>query len=92
MENQSSYRAYRITCQILRFGFSVPKPSTPFMVMDQFVVKNPGRLSTGDGREADHNKFQRGTTFWDAASKVIHVKNEVSLNATETVNAKLRFE
>ena len=60
--------------------------------MDQYVVKTPGRLPTGYGREADHNKFHGGTIFRDAATKVIHVENQVSLNAAETINAKLRFE
>ena len=60
--------------------------------MDQYVVKTPGRLLQGYGREADHNKFHGGTIFRDAASKIIHVENQVSLNAGETVNSKLRFE
>ena len=60
--------------------------------MDQYVVKTPDRLTFGYGREADHNKFHGGTIFRDAASKIIHVKNQVSLNAGETINSKLRFE
>jgi hypothetical protein len=36
--------------------------------------------------------FHGGTIFRDAASKYIHVQNQVSLGAGETVNAKLRFE
>ena len=56
--------------------------------MDQYVVSTPGRLPTGYGREADHNKFHGGTIFRDAASKVIHVENQISLNAGETIQAK----
>ena len=36
--------------------------------------------------------FHGGTIFRDAASKVIHVENQVSLGAGETVMSKLRFE
>ena len=34
-----------------------------FVSMDQHVVKDPGRLPTGCGREAEHNMFHGGTTF-----------------------------
>jgi len=60
--------------------------------MDQYVVKTPGQLTQGYGREADHNKFHQVTIFRDAASKIINVENQVSLNAGETIYAKLRFE
>ena len=60
--------------------------------MDQYVVKNPGCLPTGHGCEADHDKFHGSTVFRDAATKIIHVENQVSLNAAETINAKLHFE
>ena len=63
-----------------------------FVSLDQYVVKTPGRLPGGFGREADHNCFHGGTIFRDAASKYIHVQNQVSLGAGETVNAKLGFE
>ena len=60
--------------------------------MDQYVIKMLGRLAEGYGCKADHNKFYGGTMFRDAASKIIHIKNQVSLNAGKTVNAKLQFE
>ena len=60
--------------------------------MDQYVVKTPGRLPEGYGRERDCNKFHGGTIFRDAASKIIHVENQVSLGAGETVTAKICFE
>ena len=63
-----------------------------FVSMDQYVVKTPGRLPSGYGREADHNMFHGGTIFRDAASKYIFVKNQVSLGAGETVTAKREFE
>ena len=37
--------------------------------MDQYVVKNPGHLPTGYGRESDTNMFHGSTLFRDAASK-----------------------
>jgi hypothetical protein len=63
-----------------------------FVSMDQYVIKAPGRLPTGFGRESHINMFHGGTIFRDAASKYIYVQNQVSLGAGETVNAKLRFE
>ena len=63
-----------------------------FVSLDQYVVKTPGRLPDGFGRERDCNKFHGGTIFCDAGSKIIHVQNQVTLGAGETVTAKLRFE
>ena len=63
-----------------------------FVSIGQYVVKTPGRLPQGYGREKDCNKFHGGTIFRDAASKVIRVENQVILGAGETVTAKLRFE
>ena len=63
-----------------------------FVSMDQYVVKAPGRLPSGFGKEAVHNMFHGGTIFRDAASKLIHVANQVSLGAGKTVNSKLKFE
>lgn len=63
-----------------------------FVSMDQYVVRTPGRLSEGYGRETDANMYHGGTIFRDAASKYIHVENQVSLGAGETVQSKLKFE
>ena len=60
--------------------------------MDQYVVRNPGRLPTGYGRDSDTNMFHGGTLFRDAASKYIYVRNQISLGAGETVTAKREFE
>ena len=59
---------------------------------DQFIVKTPGRLPTGFGREQSHNRYHGGTIFNDAHSGIIWVENQVSLGAGETIEAKLRFE
>ena len=34
-----------------------------FVFMDQYIVKEPGCLPTGFGREAEHNMFHGGTIF-----------------------------
>ena len=60
--------------------------------VDQYIVKTPGRLPTGFGREHESNMFHGGTIFREAASKYIHIKNQVSLGAGETVLAKQEFE
>ena len=46
-----------------------------FVSMDQFVSRTPGRLPTGYGREAVHNRCHGGTIFNDAASGIIFVEN-----------------
>ncbi len=60
--------------------------------MDQYVVKTPGWLPSGCGRELNVNMFHGGTIFHDAASKLIHIENHVSLGAGETLTAKLQIE
>jgi hypothetical protein len=35
---------------------------------DQYVVRTPGRLIEGYGKEAEHNMYHGGTIFRDAAS------------------------
>ena len=59
---------------------------------DQFVVKTPGRLIKGYGREAIHNCFHGGTIFQDSASNLVRVQPQVSLSAGETVVGKSSFE
>ncbi len=63
-----------------------------FVSADQYVVNTPGRLLSGYGREAQHNKFHGGTLFHDAATGLIWAKNQVSLGAGETLMAKERFK
>ena len=48
-------------------------------------------MSTGFGREAEHNMFHGGTVFRDTCSKYIFIKNQVSLGAGETISAKNEF-
>jgi len=60
--------------------------------MDQYISKTPGRLPTGFGREGPYNRHHGGTIFNDAALGLIHVENQVSMGAGETIASKLRFE
>ena len=59
---------------------------------DQYVVKTPGRLVKGYGREALHNCFHGGTIYQDASANLVRVQNQVSLGAGETVLGKSAFE
>ena len=63
-----------------------------FVSMDQFVVKTPGRLPTGYGREGKLNRYHGGTIFNDASTGIIWVENQISLGAFETISSKSRFE
>ena len=60
--------------------------------MNQYVAKTSGCLPTGYGRELESNSFHGGTIFCDAGSKYLFVKNQVSLGADETIQAKNEFE
>ena len=63
-----------------------------FISTNQFVVKTPGRLPSGFGREQHNNRFHGGTIYNDAASELIRVDNQVSIRANETIVGKARFE
>lgn len=63
-----------------------------FVSMDQFIVKTPGRLLEGFGREGANNRFHGGTIFNDAATGILWVENQVSLGAGKTILAKESFE
>ena len=59
---------------------------------DQFVIKTPGRLIKGYGRDAAHNCFHGGTIFQGAASNLVRVQPQVSNGAGETVVGRSSFE
>ena len=59
---------------------------------DQFVSSLLGRLPHMFGKESDKEKFCGGTVFVDEASEFVSVTNQVSLNASETLLAKGKFE
>jgi len=59
---------------------------------DQFVVHTPGRLLSGYGRKGPGQCFHGGTIYADAASRLVDVQLQVSLNAGKTVMGKSRFK
>ena len=63
-----------------------------FISTNQFVVKTPGRIPSGFGRERHNNRFHGGTIYNDADFGLIWVENQVSLGANKTIVGKARFE
>jgi len=63
-----------------------------FISTDQFIVKTPGQLPSGYGRERRDLRYHGGTIYNDAATGTIWIENQVSLGANETVVGKTRFE
>ena len=59
---------------------------------DQSHSAVPGRRFHTAGREAPHDKFCGTTLFVDAASNYIYAVHQVTLNASDTINAKVEFE
>ena len=62
------------------------------VAVDQFVVRQGGRLLTTSGREREEDRFKGGTIFFDMATGKSFVKFQVSLGTTETLLAKACFE
>ena len=59
-----------------------------FVSPDQYIVKTPGCLPIVLSQESHTNKLHGGTIFRDAALKYIHMSNQVSLGAGETISFK----
>ena len=59
---------------------------------DQYVSKRPGHVFGRRGASISTQQYCGGTLFYDAASSKIKLVHQVSLNAHETVAAKLKFE
>jgi hypothetical protein len=62
------------------------------ILSDQIISFQPGRLFHTAGCESSKDKFNGATIFVDAASGVIFVVSQVTMNATDTINAKHEFE
>ena len=60
--------------------------------VDHFVCSTTGRLYESRGQSKDNEKYVGGLIFVDHASGFIHIEFVISLNATETIAAKQRFE
>jgi len=59
---------------------------------DQLESRVRGRLLHTAGRKLDKDRFCGATIFVDAASGYIHVEFQVTLNATDSINALDSFE
>ena len=59
---------------------------------DQYVVKTPGRLIAGFGRESLDKCYNGGTIYQDSALNLVHVQNQILLASGETVPGKAAFE
>jgi hypothetical protein len=81
-------RDYLMIMTIMRDQYNIGD----FVSTDQFICKTPRCLPTGYGRESQGHCFHGGTIFNDAASRLIWVKNQVSLGANKTVTGKACFE
>ena len=60
--------------------------------VDQLIVKTSGNLPSGYGSEWSYLSFHGGDIFWDAATGIIWIENQVDLGAGETVMENIRFE
>ena len=59
---------------------------------DHYISRDPGRLYHKKGKSYQSDMFSGGCVFIDHASGYVSIKHQVSINATETVKAKLTFE
>ena len=73
----------------LKVGFTEPGQR---IFSDQLVSFQTGRLFHTAGRESEDKQFCGSTVFVDAASGYIHVEHQVTLNASDTINAKHQLE
>ena len=62
------------------------------MLSDQLESRVRGRLLHTAGHEPVSDRFCGSTIFCDAASNYIHVEHQVTLNASDTINAKTSFK
>ena len=59
---------------------------------DQFVSSLCGRFYNRQGKMNTRFELRGGTVFYDAASRYIHLTNQVGFTAYETIESKHRFE
>ena len=60
--------------------------------VDHFQSSQPGRLYSSRGRTDSKDMFHGGSIFSDHASGYIQVRHQVSLNAEESIKAKVNYE
>ena len=59
---------------------------------DQYISRAPVRIYHTKGKSDPSNMFSGGCVFIDHVSGYVSIKQQVSINATETVKTKLSFE
>ena len=59
---------------------------------DTYISRAPGRLYHTKGKSDQSDMFSGGCVFINQASGYVSIKQEVAINATETVKAKLTFD
>ena len=60
--------------------------------VDYYISRAPGRLYHTKGKSNPSDIFSGGCVFIDHVSGYVRTKNQVDINSTETVKAKLAFE
>ena len=60
--------------------------------VDHLESSVSGRLVQSFGKEPEHQCTHGSAVFMDAASGYVHVEHQVSLSATDTIQAKQSFE
>ena len=73
----------------LKQGFTMPGQR---VFSDQLIFVHRGRLFHTAGAESIDDKFCGATIFVDAASGFMFAEPQVTLNASDTINAKHKFE
>ena len=59
---------------------------------DCYISRALGRLYHKKGKSDQSDIFSGGCVFIDHASGYVSIKNQVAINATETIKEKLNFE
>ena len=60
--------------------------------IDQYICSTRGRLAHTKGREPITSRYRGGTIFVDHASSYIFINHQVSLDVTQTLQGKHKFE
>ena len=63
-----------------------------FLSIDHYISRAPGRLYHTKGKSDQSDMFSGECVSIDRASGYVRIKNQVDINANETVKAKLNFE
>ena len=59
---------------------------------DHYISRDPGSLYHTKGKSDQYDVFSGGCVFIGHSSGYVSIKQQVAINATETIKAKLTFE